>query len=137
MDVLFKEILRGPNGELPDYVNFATNYLNGNLSVDMFPLTETEGVEINVELPGFDKDDITLCIELDILKISAKKTESNIPEPRFAWELRERLTQTVSRTIKLPFKCDNSDISAKLTNGVLQIIVNKPEAVSGVNIPIL
>lgn len=132
MDKLFETML-GTNGDAVQVVDYVNNLLTGNLAAAMQPMDtpattdSLAGVKVVIEIPGVEKDDISLYIENNQLIISA---ERNIPQQttaRYNWEFSEIFTGKMKKVLKLPFRCDADTISAKLENGMLTVIIPKPE----------
>ena len=97
---------------------------SGSYPVD---IREDEGhVYIDAELPGFTKDQIKVTFEKCVLSIVA---ERNVEEAKGHQHLTERRIGRVARSFTLPNTVDNTQIDAKLENGVLHLILNKREEV--------
>ena len=97
-------------------------------SVDIF---EGKGeVVVKAELPGMQRDEITVKLVDNRLIISGeKKTEEKIEREGF---LRlERSTGTFHRTLCLPAGIDEAHVSATFKDGVLEIRVPKKEGETG------
>ena len=73
---------------------------------------------IEVALPGFSLDEITLTIHDDTLIIEAKKEREEDTDGVIR---REFFTQLLKRTFKLTPNIDGQNIKAKFNNGVLSI----------------
>ena len=82
--------------------------------------------EIEVAVPGFDKKDINVEVEKDVLTISSKreveKKEENdqIKRMEFSYDYFER-------SFNIPEDADAENINAKSNNGVLYIVLPKKE----------
>ena len=80
--------------------------------------------EIVIDLPGFDKENVTAELKEGILKISAKTShESEDKDGTFL--RRERFTGQCSRQFYVGEDIEEGDIKAKFENGTLQITVPK------------
>lgn len=77
------------------------------------------------ELPGVDKNDISVQFTRAGLVISGKRPSSPLPTGTDASsthkELNERLSGSFSRTIPLADGYDEENVSAKMENGILTI----------------
>ena len=94
--------------------------------VNMSEAAETLTVEC--ELPGVVRDDVDISVEGGVLTI---RGERKPPEDRQSerYYRRERGFGPFERSIELPSRVDVDNISAKLTNGVLEIVLPKhPDA---------
>lgn len=90
-------------------------------------IKETEkSFEIEVAVPGFDKKDINVEVEKDILTISSKREEEKteksdeIKRMEFSYDYFER-------SFNIPEDADTENINAKSNNGVLHIVLPKKE----------
>jgi HSP20 family protein len=80
---------------------------------------EEDGVlVVEAELPGFDKSQVNVSIDGDVLRIHAARESV---EPKGARYLTERRVNVVNRSLRLPAAVDNSRTEAKLEDGVLKI----------------
>ena len=87
---------------------------------------DANGIQISMELPGVQPDDVRLSLENNILTIRGEKRqqvdEKNERDHRF-----ERTYGTFERTFVLPSTVDSEQIEARYDNGVLHISVPKAE----------
>ena len=80
---------------------------------------------IDAELPGFNRDEINVEVNDDILTISAEKhSETNEEDKKEGYIRRERYYGTVSRSFNIS-EVDASSITAKHENGVLTLTLPK------------
>ena len=88
---------------------------------------ETEDSYIlDIELPGFKKEDIKAELKDGILVISAKKDESNVEKNKDGKVIHsERCTGACSRSFYVGEDIQITDISAKFENGELTITYPK------------
>lgn len=73
---------------------------------------------VEAELPGFDKNQVRVSIDGDVLRIHAARESV---EPKGARYLTERRVNVVNRSLRLPAAIDKSKSEAKLEDGVLEI----------------
>ncbi|MFA7082326.1 MAG: Hsp20/alpha crystallin family protein [Bacteroidales bacterium] len=108
---LFDEFLNG--FEANDYRRMALDIIEN----------ENEFI-IKADLPGFDKKDIKVSVNNNQLTIEAeKKVENKVENETIHKE--ERFSGKYMRTLSLPENCSADNISAKLENGVLDLIIKK------------
>lgn len=82
--------------------------------------------EIDVDLPGFAKEDISLSLEDGYLTVSAEKKEENEKNDANSGYLhRERRYGSCSRSYYVGSAVTNDDIKAKMENGILHMNVLK------------
>jgi HSP20 family molecular chaperone IbpA len=81
---------------------------------------------IDIELPGFKKDNIDLSLNQGYLTVSAKvENENNADEDNFI--RRERYYGECSRSFYVGEDIEETDIDAEFKDGVLKLIVPKKE----------
>ena len=83
-----------------------------------------EDVEIFVELPGVESDDVTISVFDNTLVISGEKTTEEERDDKDFY-LVERSYGRFERSIPLNFKPDPEKISARFDNGVLVIKIKQ------------
>ena len=81
---------------------------------------------IKADLPSFDKKDIKVSLNNNQLTIEAEKNVENKVENGTVHR-EERFSGKYMRTLSLPENCEANDISAKLENGVLDLIIKKKQ----------
>jgi len=84
-------------------------------------------VKIYAELPGLKKEDLEITITDDVLNLKGE-LNSDLGENEKTVR-NERIFGTFSRSIELPRPVDANDVEAKLTNGILEVILNVKEEV--------
>ena len=87
-----------------------------------------EGYELDVDLPGFKKEEIRLDLENGYLTISTEKSLENKEEKKGKVLRQERYAGTMSRSFYVGDSITEEDIKAKYENGVLSLSVPKKEA---------
>jgi len=87
-----------------------------------------EGYELDVDLPGFKKEEIQLNLENGYLTISAEKSLENKDEKNGKILRQERYAGTMSRSFYVGGNVMEEDIRAKYENGVLSLCIPKKEA---------
>jgi HSP20 family protein len=81
---------------------------------------------IETDLPGFNKEQISIKVDKDILTISASSEKENEKESK-KYHKKERVSRSCTRSISIPENVDVSNISAKYENGVLTLSLPKKE----------
>ena len=88
-----------------------------------------EGYEVDVDLPGFKKDDIQLELNNGYLTISTAKSLEKTNENKKGKMLRqERYSGVMQRSFFVGEHMTEEDIKASYESGVLHIIVPKKDA---------
>jgi HSP20 family protein len=117
---------RSFNDVIDEFFNTANNYRNDNFlpSVDVSE-TDTQ-FHIEVELPGMNKEDITIDLEKSRLTISGERKRENKEEGKNFHRL-ESHYGTFSRSFYLPDTINEETVNAKYENGILNITIDKSE----------
>lgn len=85
--------------------------------------------EVDIDLPGFKKDEIGLSLENGYLTVTAAKgldTDHNDKQGKLI--RRERYAGSMQRSFYVGKNLDETDIKAKFEDGVLKLTVPKKEA---------
>ena len=91
---------------------------------------ETEDAyEVDIDLPGFKKDEVTITVENGYLNISAVKgLDKDEQDKKGNYIRRERYAGSSSRSFYVGNGLKNEDVHAKFENGVLRLSVPKKAA---------
>ena len=92
---------------------------------------ETEDAyEVDIDLPGFRKDEVTITVENGYLNISAAKglDKDETDKKTGKYIRQERYAGSCSRTFYVGEAVEPEDVSAKFENGILQLHILKKEA---------
>ncbi|MCH2199075.1 MAG: Hsp20/alpha crystallin family protein [Flavobacteriales bacterium] len=115
------------NNLFDDFVN--DGFLGGR-SVNVPSANISEGNDrfsIELQAPGFEKEDFELKLDKHMLTLSAtQKEKEESKDVKFTQ--REFKTSTFKRTFRLPENVDNDGISASYNNGILSVVIPKKEA---------
>ncbi|QQX75626.1 MULTISPECIES: Hsp20/alpha crystallin family protein [Aequorivita] len=83
---------------------------------------------VELAVPGLKKEDFTIEVEEDTLKIASKKVEEKKEESNDSqFRRREFNYQTFERSFKLPENIKVEDIQANYENGILRVTLPKME----------
>ena len=85
-----------------------------------------EAVAITAELPGMDPADIEISVKDSVLTIAGDRKAPDLPESA-RWHRQERSYGKFTRSVGLPFAASEDKVEARMTNGVLRIVVGRPE----------
>ena len=93
---------------------------------------ETEkGYEVDMDLPGFKKEDVKIQLKNGYLNIQAtreeKKDEKDEKDDKGKYVRRERYTGTCNRSFYVGSSIKHEDIHAKYENGILHVTFPKEE----------
>jgi HSP20 family protein len=106
-----------------------TNGTNGTVRrwIPAMDLVETaEHFVLTADLPGLTQEDINLEFEGDVLTLSGERKQEH-QERREGFYRLERATGAFSRSLTLPEGVDPEAVTAKFDNGVLEVMIPKPE----------
>ena len=89
---------------------------------------ETEdGYVVDIDLPGFEKDEIKLALENGYLTVSAEKGLSKEEEGEKKYIRRERYAGSMSRSFYVGDHVTEEEIHPKYENGILSFCLPKEE----------
>ena len=110
-----------PRGRDPLYGKHARNLMRTDVR-------ETEDTyELDVDLPGFKKDEVTLELKDGVLTIQAVKgLDKDETDKKGKYIRQERYSGAMSRTFYVGEDVKQEDIKAKFENGILSLSVPKP-----------
>ena len=84
--------------------------------------------ELDIDLPGFKKDEITIQLDNGYLSISASKgLDKNEENKDGKYIRRERYAGSMNRTVYVGSQLTQQDIQAKFEDGILKISVPKKD----------
>lgn len=87
---------------------------------------------VEAEMPGMTKENVSIELEGDLLRVSAVREQSTEREEG-GYLTRERGSMRFHRQVVLPENVDRDGIKARMENGVLEISLPKTVAVEGKN----
>ena len=109
-----------PRGRDPLYGKHAKNLMRTDVR-------ETEDTyELDVDLPGFKKDEVTLELKNGVLTIQAVKgLDKDETDKKGKYIRQERYAGACSRTFYVGDGVEPEDVTAKFENGILQLSIPK------------
>jgi len=122
--VLVHGIISDKIGKLIDYSGKMKRSIS-ETSIPLMDIIDTgENIEIFAELPGVKLDDFNVLLYEEYLIIEGSKVASK-PDCKVNFFRMERTFTPFRRIVRLPHEVDESDISAKLKDGVLTIKIKR------------
>ena len=85
-----------------------------------------DAVAVTAELPGVEPSDIEVTARDNVLTLSGGRMMPEVPEGA-RWHRNERAFGRFSRSIRLPFPASDDRVEARFQDGVLRIVVGRPE----------
>lgn len=102
----------------------ATDGLNWAPAVD---LKETnDAYHLDADLPGLEKKDIEVKVEDDVVTISGSRSQENHEDTK-GYQRFERSYGAFRRSFRIPGGVDADKVQAEFKNGVLHVMLPKPE----------
>ena len=83
--------------------------------------------ELDIDLPGFNKEDISISLENGYLTVDAVKNFDNDEKAHGKLIRRERYSGSMQRSFYIGEDITQEDVKAKFENGVLKLNVPKKE----------
>lgn len=80
---------------------------------------------LEMEMPGFNKDDIEVTVEHGILSVSGRRTAEREEGERLTYHVRERSYDRFNRSFSLPRSVDAEHVNAEYRNGILRVTLPK------------
>ena len=122
-DFAFPDFTDSANIEKALYGQHAKNIMKTDVK-------DTEnGYEVDIDLPGFKKDEISIELENGYLTVSAAKGLDKDEEDKKGKYIRkERYAGAMQRSFYVGENLTQEDIKAKYENGILRLSVPKKEA---------
>lgn len=120
------------SGNYPSIFNnlFLTENSRSNSFSRQFPSVnikdEEKAYTLELALPGYQKEDLSIKLEKDMLIISSENKEENA-EKEAAYTRREFSHTSFSRSFTLPERVDIENIDAITVNGILVLTLPKIE----------
>lgn len=130
---IFKDDLFDGLMTLPfeDYFLGERNLLYGNNSKNIMKTDIKENdseYEVNVDLPGFKKDELKLELKNGYLVITAsKELDKDEEDKKGRYIRRERYAGSMSRSFYVGNAVSQEDIRAKYENGILSLCIPKKD----------
>ena len=107
---------------------FRDPFFKGENKIMKTDIKENENdYNIDIDLPGFDKEDIKIDIENGYLNVSAKKESNNEEKEDGKYVRRERYLGECSRSFYVGDSLNEEDIKATFKNGTLSLVVPKDD----------
>lgn len=97
---------------------------NWNPAVDIYE--DADNIVVKAEIPGMDKEGITVDVKDRVLTLKGERSEDKEVKED-SYYRKERTYGRFERAFTLPADVKTDDIKAEYKDGVLKVIVPKPE----------
>ncbi len=111
---------------MDEFDRFTASGAERGLTAPVDVIDEGDRLRIVVDLPGFEKDDISVYVEDRDLVVKAERKEEKEEKGR-SYIRKERSYGQVYRRIPLPSDIDEERIKARYNNGVLEVEISKEQ----------
>lgn len=85
-----------------------------------------DAIAVTAELPGVDPSDVDVSVQENVLKIAGERKAPEFSD-NARWHRNERRFGKFSRAVRLPFHASDDKVEARMANGVLRVVVGRPE----------
>lgn len=116
-DKSIEDVVNQIFGNFPTTV---TNYINGNFGAVNIK-EDNEKYTLEVSVPGYKKEEISVELSNDIINISSKKEIDD----KQIYKRQEFYIKPFDRKFTLPENANQDDINADVINGILYIDIKK------------
>lgn len=99
-------------------------------STDISYSDDGKTLHLDMEVPGYDREDIQMSINNGVLEVSGTKTEKEEHKDKSRSYMVRETSASFARRIVLPDGADSENIAAEMDNGILKVTipVERPEA---------
>lgn len=120
-DDFFDDMFTPAMPELFNWSNWNSNVMNTDVK------DEKDHYEMDIELPGFQKEDINADLKDGYLTIRAQHEDKNDKNEESRFLRKERFSGRVERSFYVGDDVKKEDIKAAFKDGVLKVLVPKKE----------
>lgn len=130
-DTMFSDLFDDPFFEgWRNMENFGTRESNMSMGMMSTDVRESDkGYMVDIDMPGFKKDDISLELQNGYLTVSAHRDSAHDSKAEDGkWLRRERYVGSCSRSFYVGEDMKDSDVHASYQDGMLRLELPKPQA---------
>ncbi len=116
--------------DVPRSMSLSNPFVEGMNEISVNVSETDRQIEVTAEIPGVEQNEINVTLMDDVLTITAEKSlekETKDEEDKKNYHLVERSYGSFWRSLRLPFAAESDDIEASFKNGVLKLVIRKPE----------
>jgi HSP20 family protein len=124
----FERIRRGLDELSQNLISEGKSHMHATVYPPLNMYETKDALILKAELPGVNAEDLEISVEGDTLSLQGKRKRS-LEKEKISYHRREIETGNFSRALALPTKIDLDNISARLSNGILTITLQKADEV--------
>ena len=111
---------------------FTDDFFNKEVNLPAMNVKENpKNFEVELAIPGFEKKDIEVSIENDVLHVCAEKKKEEVEENEEGYTRKEFSYNSFDRKLQLPKTVNQGkEVKATYKNGVLKLQLAKSEGVA-------
>lgn len=126
-DRFFDEAFRG---QFPDfYKSFGIDPFSKSAFPKVNVMSFDDKIEIEAEIAGYNKDDVSVEVENDVLSIVGKASQLHEQTDKSVYLLRELKRSSFSRSFRLDDQLDSDNINASFQDGLLTLVIPRKKPV--------
>jgi HSP20 family protein len=126
-DRFFDEAFRG---QFPDFhKSFGIDPFKTSAFPKVNVVSFDDRVEIEAEIAGYSKDDVSVEVENEVLSIVGKASQLNEQTDKSVYLLRELKRSSFSRSFRLDDQLDADNIEATFKDGLLTLVIPRKKPV--------
>jgi HSP20 family protein len=126
-DRFFDEAFRG---QFPDFhKTFGIDPFSKSAYPKVNVMSFDDRIEIEAEIAGYNKDDVSVEVENDVLSIVGKASQLNEQTDKSVYLLRELKRSSFSRSFRLDDQLDADNINAAFKDGLLTLVIPRKKQV--------
>jgi HSP20 family protein len=126
-DRFFDEAFRGQFPEV--YKTFGIDPFSKAAFPKVNVVSFDDRIEIEAEIAGYNKDDVSVEVEKDVLHIVGKASQLNEQTDKCVYLLRELKRSSFSRSFRLDDQLDTDSIDASFRDGLLTLVIPRKKPV--------
>lgn len=126
-DKFFDEAFRG---QFPDFhKSFGIDPFKNSAFPKVNVVSFDDRIEIEAEIAGYSKDDVSVEVENEVLSIVGKASQLNEQTDKSVYLLRELKRSSFSRSFRLDDQLDADNIEATFKDGLLTLVIPRKKPV--------
>lgn len=126
-DRFFDEAFRG---QFPDFhKSFGIDPFSRSAFPKVNVISFEDRIEIEAEIAGYSKDDVSVEVENEVLSIVGKASQLNEQTDKSVYLLRELKRSSFSRSFRLDDQLDADNIEATFKDGLLTLVIPRKKPV--------